>query len=230
MNYAARMCVISEDRGGTTGSARHHGMANRNCRQSRRHGALSPAPRSARHRAAGRSRSRGAHRARPAATCLIAKALTRVDEFQRAAPVASGPRAAIAGLEDALAVVDAGAREDWLETARLQAILQPCSRSLPGLRSGLRCWQAFCTRVLHHSHIALPPAATELAAWSTVFRCKGTFDNYVSYVRVGCLLAGADVRVFDDPVVRRARPPPIPIPRGLVVTDAAVQWLGLISI
>ena len=131
--------------------------------------------------------------------------MTRVDVFQRAAPVASGPRAAIAGLEVALAAVDASAREDWLETARLQAILQPCSRSLPGLRSGLRCWQAFCTRVLHHSHIALPPAATELATWSTVFRCKGTFDNYVSYVRVGCLLVGADVRVFDDPIVRRAK-------------------------
>ena len=131
--------------------------------------------------------------------------MARVNEFQRATPVASGPGAAIAGLGDALAVVNAGEREDWLETARLQAILQPCSRSLPGLRSGLRCWQAFCTKVLHHSHIALPPAAAELAAWSTVFRCKGTFDNYVSYVRVGCLLAGADVRVFDDPIVRRAK-------------------------
>lgn len=34
-------------------------------------------------------------------------------------------------------------RASWKETARVDAILLPCSRSLPSMRSGVRCWIAF---------------------------------------------------------------------------------------
>ena len=174
---------------------------------------------SARHRAAGRDRSRRATRDRPAVTRNVERALARVEEFQRVVPVESGPVATITGLSHALAVVDGGARDRWLHTARLQAIWQPCSRSLLGLRSGLRCWQAFCTRVLRRPHIALPPAAAELAAWSTIFRCKGTFDNYVAYVRVGCLLVGAARTSVPSTIPSFAEP-------GRQFGQGATSWLA----
>eukprot|EP00973_Karenia_brevis_P002444 329901-Karenia_brevis.AAC.1 len=35
-----------------------------------------------------------------------------------------------------------------------------------------------------------PPSLRALLAWSTMFRCAATFQNYVGYVRTACLLAG----------------------------------------
>ena len=38
-----------------------------------------------------------------------------------------------------------------------------------------------------------------------VFRCAETFGNYLTYVRVGCMLAGAATSVFEMQEVARAK-------------------------
>ena len=70
-----------------------------------------------------------------------------------------------------------------------------------------------------------PPALEVLQAWSALFRCVGTFSNYLGYVRTGCLVVKCDTKVlyilapvgagwshvgcvaqvFDDPALRRAK-------------------------
>ena len=52
---------------------------------------------------------------------------------------------------------------------------------------------------------AFPPRVEWLQAWGTMFRCSGTFSNYLGYAKVGCLLAKEDTRVFQHPAVRRAK-------------------------
>ena len=51
----------------------------------------------------------------------------------------------------------------------------------------------------------LPPKVNELLAWSTLFRCKKTFSNYLNYVRLGCELQSVDSSVFDNPMLQRAK-------------------------
>ena len=120
----------------------------------------------------------------------------------------------------------------WRDEARIRAMVQPCARSLPSIRAGLRCWEAFCVRVLKHPRIQIPPSAADLVSWGALFRCAGTYSNYVSYVKVGCLLAGASVSVFKSPEVLRgkaavgARHDFVPRPRlfirHMIVTRMAV--------
>ena len=38
-----------------------------------------------------------------------------------------------------------------------------------------------------------------------MFRCRGTFANYLGYAKVGCLLAKVDTHVFKHPAVKRAK-------------------------
>ena len=52
---------------------------------------------------------------------------------------------------------------------------------------------------------AFPPRIEWLQAWGTIFRCSGTFANYLGCAKVGCLLANEDTRVFQHPAVRRAK-------------------------
>ena len=39
-----------------------------------------------------------------------------------------------------------------------------------------------------------PPRLEYLLAWSNLFRCKGTFANYLNYVRTGCMLVKASTK------------------------------------
>jgi hypothetical protein len=50
-----------------------------------------------------------------------------------------------------------------------------------------------------------PPAVPMLLAWSMGFRVRGTFVNYLGYVRTGCLVAGCSVQAFSDPAGQRAK-------------------------
>lgn len=118
-------------------------------------------------------------------------------------PVTRGPRAALAEAAERLRGPADAAR--WREVERARAMLQPCARSIPSVRSGLKCWEAYCVRVLHYPCMQIPPAIADLVAWGALFRCGATYANYCGYVRVGCLLAGVCVAVFDSPEVRRAR-------------------------
>ena len=53
----------------------------------------------------------------------------------------AGPRAALSKAH--LEVKTANELTEWVESARLDAVLGSCARSLPSLRSGIRCYIAF---------------------------------------------------------------------------------------
>ena len=136
--------------------------------------------------------------------CPVQRAIDMTFAFSRAPTVECGPRAAVAarGRWQAIQPVPP---PWWCEMERARAILQPCAASLPSLRSGLRCWKYFCLRVLNHAHVQLPPSADDVAAWSALFRCQGSFQNYLCHLKVGCLLVGADTGVFSSALVSRAK-------------------------
>ena len=50
-----------------------------------------------------------------------------------------------------------------------------------------------------------PPTVPMVLSWSMGFRVRGTFVNYLGYVRTGCLVAGCSVQAFSDPAVLRAK-------------------------
>ena len=115
----------------------------------------------------------------------------------------SGPRKAINSLSKSL-TTDA-ARVAWLESARVAALTDSCSASMPSIQSGLRCWESFAAKVLGKPRGSLPPSLNELMAWSVMFRCSRTFSNYLGYVRLGCLLENWCAAVFNDPALARAK-------------------------
>lgn len=92
----------------------------------------------------------------------------------------------------------------WIERAQVDAIVGACKLSLGSVRSGIRCYMIFAKTVLRKKQL-LPPTADDLLAWSASFRCAGTFSNYLSYLKIGCLLEKVSTAAFDDEVVRRAK-------------------------
>ncbi len=143
----------------------------------------------------------------PDAGAVAAPGLAHVASV-RGVPLASfvkdGPKRAASALGEQL--LDTGLREDWLARARLVAILGPASRSLPSLRSGLRAWISFARQVLRcQPGREFPPTRDGLVAWSLLFRCPGTFANYLAYLRIGCLLARLPVDSLACPEVKRAK-------------------------
>lgn len=127
------------------------------------------------------------------------------DNFEHCSVATSaGPRASIGALAAKLHCQSD--KDDWCSKARIGAIIGSCSRSLPSVKSGCRCYFAFAQSILGKTQEqALPPTLDELLAWSGTFRCHDTFGNYVSYVKVGTLLMRRSVAVFDNDVLRRAK-------------------------
>jgi len=121
-------------------------------------------------------------------------------------------------------------RVAWVEQARLEAIVGSCPKSKQSLRSGMKCWIHFARDVLGLLE-PFPPPLGALLAWSGMFRynclsvhsfvllcvpcgsCAQTFQNYLGYARVGCMLAGAPDDVFRHEALKRAkaRCPAVPI-------------------
>ena len=93
---------------------------------------------------------------------------------------------------------------EWVERARVNAIAGCCPKSHASLFSGLRCWVAFAQRQLKLRGREFPPKVPHLIAWSALFRCKGTFLNYVNYVRIGCEILGCSTEAFLQREVKRA--------------------------
>ena len=91
--------------------------------------------------------------------------------------------------------------EVWLEKARVAAIAGSCPRSHKELKSSVRAYCIFATKV---KRLALPPTVELLLAWSNLFRCKATFQNYVSHVRTACQLVGCNIDQTYDSVLRKA--------------------------
>ena len=133
-----------------------------------------------------------------------------------------GPMAAIQNLVFDHFSQDPASRQTWLEEARLHALLGGLKNSLSSFRSGLRCYLAFtsrscsCTCAASCSYTCamclldacfpgtkqlFPPKLAVLLAWSTLFRCSGTWGNYLSYVKTGCLVVNAPVEVHMLPNV-----------------------------
>ena len=114
-----------------------------------------------------------------------------------------GPRAATASLKSQLRTP--AARANWVERERVRSLLGSCPRSIASLRSGIRCWHGFCEGALGLGGAQIPPALDSLLAWASLFRCSGTFANYLSFVRTVCMLCRADTAVFKAPDLARAR-------------------------
>jgi hypothetical protein len=158
----------------------------------------------------GASRKRTVHMVQPAPQQglemeLPADMTKRIRSFEESSFVTTaGPRSTISALE--LTLHSQAEKSKWCSQARVNAIIGSCSRSLPSVKSGCRCYFAFAQRVLGKTQAqALPPTLDELLAWSGVFRCAETFSNYLSYVKVGTLLKGGCVTVFENDALRRAK-------------------------
>ena len=74
------------------------------------------------------------------------------------------------------------------------------------VRAGIQCYIAF-VNAMQGKCVAnpFPPRIEWIQAWAILFRSRGTFSNYLGYVRVGCLVVKADVGVFQHPAVKRAK-------------------------
>ena len=92
----------------------------------------------------------------------------------------------------------------WLAAARTNAILGSCPKSLKSLISGLRCWFCFAQQELRLTGRELPPTVDGLLQFSVLFRCKGTFRNYVGYIRTACELVGFPIEAFMHNTINRA--------------------------
>ena len=116
---------------------------------------------------------------------------------------ASGPQASIERLAGELRSEADSVR--WLEQARAEAIVGGCRGSLRSVQSGIRCYLNFAEHILKRPGAKLPPKVDDILSWSLMFRCSGTFSNYLGYLRVGCMLEGVPVDVFSDPAIKRAK-------------------------
>lgn len=129
-----------------------------------------------------------------------------------------GPRKAIVRLNMQARTPEE--RAQWLEDARIMAVLGPCAKTLASVRSEVRCFMAFAGTLFLHvfpllpsgrflhdlgAHLSVegeadikscfPPTVELLAAWAACFRCAGTFQNYVGHVRTFCLALNVSVEV-----------------------------------
>ena len=112
--------------------------------------------------------------------------------------------------------MDENERREWLADARLNAILGCCKKTLASLHSGVRAYVAFACALLTDTFVSVllslsgcallssfdgtlrpyfPPKLDVLLAWSNLFRCDGTWQNYKGYVRTACLALGVDTQV-----------------------------------
>ena len=97
------------------------------------------------------------------------------------------PRCEIAKAAAAVSSPEAG--RAWAQVARNSALLGSCPRSLPQVRSGFECWVKFARDVLQRKGSELPPSVDGLLLWSTTFRCRATFCNYLSHLKKACHVA-----------------------------------------
>ena len=115
----------------------------------------------------------------------------------------SGPRKTIDQLHVELA--SQSARDEWLAGARTDAILGGCAGSIDSVKSGNRCFQAFALKVLGKTTGFLPPSLDELLAYSVTFRCDETFSNYLTHLKIGCMLESKPIEVFKEGALKRAK-------------------------
>ena len=113
-----------------------------------------------------------------------------------------GPRHAVKQVQNALA--EGQSNLEWAEKARVMALLGSCPKSHKSFISGFRCWCSFAANVLGLRGAELPPTLEGVLAWSVLFRCSGTFQNYVGHLRLGCQLARVSTAALHDRAISRA--------------------------
>ena len=116
-----------------------------------------------------------------------------------------GPRAALK--KSGLQAMPQAERKQWIEEARIDAILGSSSASLKSMRSGICCFITFAGGALSAKGVdraclfVTPSDSCQqgrkgyFLAWSTLFRCRDTFSNYLNYARTACLLVKASIEV-----------------------------------
>ena len=97
-------------------------------------------------------------------------------------------------------------KREWVEHARTSAIVGSAPKSLQSALSGWRAWFSFAKDVLLlPEDKVLPPTLDGLLAWSTLFRCVGTFTNYLGHVRLATQICKCSTTVFLAPELKRAK-------------------------
>ena len=99
----------------------------------------------------------------------------------------------------------ASSRRVWFAHARMAAVLGSCPKSLESFRSGLRCYMKFAVKAYGCVADGFPPSVDGILAWSNIFRCVGTFTNYVAHVRCACCALNVQCPQPGDPAIARAK-------------------------
>ena len=84
------------------------------------------------------------------------------------------------------AVAKRHAAAAFVEKMRLQMLLGQNDSRLSTINAALRLYSAFAEQVLGKPEAQLPPTTNELVAFSALFKCSGTYNNYVSALRLAC--------------------------------------------
>ena len=69
--------------------------------------------------------------------------------------------------------------------------------------TGLRHWISFIETAYGDVGRAFPPKVEDVLIWSNLFRCVGTFCNYLGYLRGACCAIAVDAPPVGHPALRR---------------------------
>ena len=127
-------------------------------------------------------------------TTLLSSGAGKAIEIVHANPGAAwdsagnGPRQAIKGLKRAL---QGGLnKHEWLEKARVSAVLGSCPGSHKSLVSGLRCWVDFAQQALGRGNNVLPPHDTRATAMEHAFSVRGYLRQLRGLCKDGLRIGG----------------------------------------
>ena len=116
------------------------------------------------------------------------------------------PKEALKRLQTELAG-EQGRCTEWRKRARIAAVLGSCPRSHGSFRAGVRHWVEFIATVHVGEAVdisAFPPKLEDVLAWSSTFRCPGTFCNYLGYLRTACHAVGVEAPPVGHSAIKRA--------------------------
>ena len=116
----------------------------------------------------------------------------------------AGPKMAMDRLRDVLRNSNEQPCE-WAKRARLAAVLGSCPRSISSLKCGVRHWIEFITTLKGSNDSAFPATIEGVLMWSNLFRCLGTFKNYLGHVRTISHALNVPAPEEGHPALRRAK-------------------------
>ena len=138
-------------------------------------------------------------------TPIISEALALADAPPLLLDVTGkGPNDAIRLLKESLPC-DMRERILWQRRARVAAVLGSCPKTRSSFRSGIRNWVNFIG-ALHRSYeCAFPARLDDVLSWSHVFRCVGTWSNYMGYLRTASVALDLPCPAADHPALKHAK-------------------------